>query len=63
MGSQVIDKDTDEVMAEIESEIYSAAASIVNGEGFSFDVPSRTKGNQVRRGATIPHCTVLLSVP
>ncbi|GIL53312.1 hypothetical protein Vafri_8945 [Volvox africanus] len=44
---EVVDKDTDEVLAEIESAIYGVAASIMDGEGFSFDIPSRAKGNQM----------------
>ncbi|EFJ51555.1 hypothetical protein VOLCADRAFT_103453 [Volvox carteri f. nagariensis] len=44
---EVVDKDTDEVLAEIETAIYAVAASIMDGEGFSFDIPSRAKGNQM----------------
>ncbi|KXZ41440.1 hypothetical protein GPECTOR_467g385 [Gonium pectorale] len=43
---EVVDKDTEEVLAEIESTLYGVAASILDGEGFSFDIPSRAKGNQ-----------------
>lgn len=48
MRLQVVDKDGDDVMGEIEAAMYNVAASILGGEGFAFDVPSRAKGNQVR---------------
>jgi hypothetical protein len=44
---QVVDKDTEEVLSAIEDAIYGVAATIMEGEGFSFDIPSRAKGNQV----------------
>ncbi|KAK9798157.1 hypothetical protein WJX73_001152 [Symbiochloris irregularis] len=44
---EVIDKDADAVMDEVESAIYQSAVSILKGEGFSFAVPSRSKGNQL----------------
>ncbi|GFR49530.1 hypothetical protein Agub_g11574 [Astrephomene gubernaculifera] len=44
---EVIDKDTDAVLSEIEAAIYGVAASVLEGEGFSFDIPSRAKGNQM----------------
>lgn len=34
-------------MDEVESAIYKAAVTILKGEGFSFGVPSRSKGNQL----------------
>ncbi len=46
---QVVDKDGAAVLSEIEAAMYHVAASILDGEGFSFDVPSRAKGNQVGR--------------
>lgn len=44
---EVVDKDADGVLDEIESAIFQAAVSILNGEGFSYSVPSRAKGNQL----------------
>lgn len=44
---EVVDKDGAAVLSEIEAAMYHVAASILDGEGFSFDVPSRAKGNQV----------------
>lgn len=44
---EVIDKDALAVLDEVEAAIYAVAASILRGEGFSFDIPSRAKGNQV----------------
>ena len=44
---QVIDKDADAVLDEVESAIYQVAQQILNGEGFSYGIPSRAKGNQM----------------
>ena len=44
---QVVDKDANAVMDEVESAIYQAAVTILKGSGFSFGVPSRSKGNQL----------------
>ena len=43
---QVVDKDADAVLDEIEASIFQVAITILEGEGFAFDVPSRAKGNQ-----------------
>lgn len=45
---QVVNKDADEVQAEVEALAYNLAEQILSGEGFAFDIPSRAKGNQVR---------------
>lgn len=44
---EVIDKDADAVLDEVESAIYQVAQQILNGEGFSYGIPSRAKGNQM----------------
>ncbi|KAK9830512.1 hypothetical protein WJX72_012154 [[Myrmecia] bisecta] len=44
---EVVDKDADAVLDEVESAIYLVAVSILKGEGFSYDIPSRAKGNQL----------------
>ncbi|KAG2494044.1 hypothetical protein HYH03_007690 [Edaphochlamys debaryana] len=44
---EVIDKDEQAVITAIETAMYDVAASIMEGEGFAFDVPSRAKGNQM----------------
>ena len=44
---EVVDKDASAVLDEVEAAIYLVAASILRGEGFSYDIPSRAKGNQV----------------
>lgn len=44
---QVIDKDADAVLDEVEAAIYMIASSILNGQGFSYAIPSRAKGNQL----------------
>jgi meiotic recombination protein SPO11 len=44
---QVEDKKAAEVLDEIEAAIYQAAVSIVKGEGFGYDVPSRSRQNQM----------------
>jgi hypothetical protein len=35
------------VLDEVEAAIFLVAASILRGEGFSYSVPSRAKGNQL----------------
>ena len=44
---KVVDKDADAVLDEVEAAIFLVAASILRGEGFSYSVPSRAKGNQL----------------
>jgi hypothetical protein len=44
---QVIDKDADAVLDEVEAAIYLIAQSILAGHGFSYAIPSRAKGNQL----------------
>lgn len=44
---QVVDKSADSVLDEVESTIYQVAQQILNGEGFSYGIPSRAKGNQM----------------
>ncbi len=44
--AQVVEKDADAVLDEVESAIYQAAVSILNGEGFTYDIPSRGRANQ-----------------
>jgi hypothetical protein len=43
---QVVDKDADAVLDEIEATILEVAQSILAGSGYSFDIPSRAKGMQ-----------------
>lgn len=44
---QVVDKDADAVLDEIETAIVLVASSILKGEGFSYTLPNRSKGNQL----------------
>ena len=44
---EVVDKDAAAVLDEVEAAVYAAARSVLRGAGFSFDVPSRAKGNQL----------------
>ena len=44
---QVVDKDADAVLDEVEAAIFLVAQSILAGQGFSYAVPSRAKGNQL----------------
>uniref|UniRef100_A0A7R9VR90 DNA topoisomerase 6 subunit A n=1 Tax=Chlamydomonas euryale TaxID=1486919 RepID=A0A7R9VR90_9CHLO len=44
---EVVDKDNSAVLDEIEASILSISATILEGNGFAFDVPSRAKGNQM----------------
>ena len=59
---QVVNKNADSVRDEIEAAIYEAAVSILAGEGFSFGVPSRAKGNQlcVWLHTGMPACTAVV---
>ena len=43
----MVDKDASAVLDEVEAAIFVVASTILCGEGFSYDVPSRAKGNQV----------------
>ena len=43
----MVDKNADAVLDEVEAAILAIAASILRGEGFSYAVPSRAKGNQL----------------
>lgn len=45
--SQVVDKDANAVLDEIEAAILQVAVTILQGNGFGYDVPSRAKGNQL----------------
>lgn len=44
---QVVDKNADSVLDEVESTIYQVAQQILRGEGFTYGIPSRSKGNQI----------------
>ena len=44
---EVLDRDTDSLIDAIEATILKCALSILDGNGFSYDVPSRTKANQM----------------
>lgn len=44
---EVVDKDAQAVLDEIESSILKVAMSILRGDGFSYAVPNRTKTNQL----------------
>ncbi len=44
---QVVDKDADAVLDEVEAAIYKVALSILHDNGFSYDIPSRAKSNQL----------------
>ncbi|WIA17427.1 hypothetical protein OEZ85_014279 [Tetradesmus obliquus] len=44
---EVVDKDADAVLDEIETTMLEVAQSILAGNGYSFDIPSRAKGNQL----------------
>jgi hypothetical protein len=52
---QVVDKDADAVLDEIEATILEVAQSILAGNGYSFDIPSRAKGESATR-ASLPCC-------
>lgn len=42
----MVEKDANAVLDEVEAAIYMAAATILRGEGFSYDVPLRTKAGR-----------------
>ncbi|GAB4817541.1 hypothetical protein N2152v2_004587 [Parachlorella kessleri] len=44
---EVVDKSADAVLDEIETAIVLVASSILKGEGFSYTLPNRAKGNQI----------------
>jgi hypothetical protein len=44
---QVVDKDANAVLDEVEAAILLVTASIMRGEGFSYAIPNRSKGNQI----------------
>mmetsp|Transcript_18099 Transcript_18099/g.31020 ORF Transcript_18099/g.31020 Transcript_18099/m.31020 type:complete len:438 (-) Transcript_18099:559-1872(-) len=44
---EVVDKDADAVIDEIEASLLRVAVSIMQEQGFEYEVPSRTKTNQV----------------
>jgi len=44
---EVVDKGADSVLDEIETAILVVASSILAGEGFSYSLPNRSKGNQL----------------
>jgi meiotic recombination protein SPO11 len=44
---EVVDKGPDAILDEIEATVMKVAASILEGNGFHFDVPNRSKGNQM----------------
>eukprot|EP00879_Flechtneria_rotunda_P007109 GHRR01007461.1.p1 GENE.GHRR01007461.1~~GHRR01007461.1.p1 ORF type:complete len:414 (+),score=112.87 GHRR01007461.1:535-1776(+) len=44
---EVVDKDSGSVLDEVEAAMYEVAVSILQGQGFSYDIPSRAKGNQL----------------
>ena len=44
---EVVDKGAAAVLDEVEASMYAIAQSVLAGDGFSFDVPSRAKGNQL----------------
>ena len=57
---QVVDKSPDAVLDEVEAAIFKVAASILKGDGFSYSVPSRAKGNQLWvKLHSLPLCPLL----
>ena len=44
---EVVDKGTDAVLDEIETAILMVAASVLRGEGFTYTLPNRSRGNQL----------------
>jgi meiotic recombination protein SPO11 len=44
---EVVDKDSDAVLDEIEAVVFEIAMSILEGEGYAFEMPSRSKANQM----------------
>jgi meiotic recombination protein SPO11 len=47
LKKKVVDKDAASVLDEVEAALFAVAASIMAGDGFTFAVPSRSKGNQL----------------
>lgn len=43
----MVDKSPEAVLDEVEAAIFMVANSILTGNGFSYSVPSRAKGNQL----------------
>ena len=44
---EVVDKDADAVLNEIETAILLVASSILSGDGFTYSLPNRSKANQL----------------
>eukprot|EP00892_Ulva_mutabilis_P002243 jgi/Ulvmu1/12019/UM083_0032.1 len=44
---EVVDKGATDVLDEVEAAVCEAVITIIDGNGFTFDVPSRAKGNQM----------------
>lgn len=44
---EVVDKGADAVLDEIETAILAVASTILLGEGFAYELPNRSKGNQL----------------
>lgn len=44
---EVVDKGAEAVLDEIETAILLVATSILSGEGFTYSLPNRSKGNQL----------------
>lgn len=44
---EVVDKDADAVLDEVEAAVLLVAASVLRGQGFTYTLPSRAKGNQL----------------
>ena len=44
---EVVDKGADAVLDEIETAILMVAASVLRGEGFTYTLPNRSRGNQL----------------
>ena len=45
---QVVDKDASAVLDEVEASLYRVALSVLQGEGFAYDVPSRCAPQRFR---------------
>lgn len=43
----MVDKDADAVLDEVEAAVLLVAASVLRGQGFTYTLPSRAKGNQL----------------
>jgi meiotic recombination protein SPO11 len=44
---EVVDKDADAILREIESSVLQVAYTILKGEGFTYALPNRSKANQL----------------